>query len=685
MPDPESYSNPGYIDVLYVGDQLPQGTPTRCTPGYSQDQYDDERWMSVVDAGIIGLKNEDEKEQPQDSRRDCCTSTVSRKRKRPSEEDLISKKSHASTRHESTWSAFQYYLDRCNPVKIHNVSRFRSRDHAADEQAVEEMSEALLTGRHLESLPSEILDKIVTVQCAFYLTEPTGGTTTDCKSPQELDRAISFCSKDAGIIPTFMGQEDQITSEMTLREVLSWNKGVMQSTNQSEEQRAPRMSVCIAQGAILTRGGAPQSSKHEILVELDGRVGRRPIVLQNEKEAFVECDDESSQQPLDYLVKSLRLPSYLLLGNPNAQRDSHLGNDTTTISIHDINLWHAPQHCCSNVHYDDRHNLLMVTEGVKTVELCPPDCIEPSSITSEHANHPLLLRRRNQNTTFSCTQQSSVRDILENKRDATHIISISAGEALYIPPGWWHRVESTQTCTAINVWFDYNGTTTTEDIPKHMIAFRMRQRRRKHYEDYEDDLAASYLKMLRCEPLDGNIISDSHKYLKDFAPLREILLRDTILVTRCVPIFIKKFIECWDKFTTVQSNTLTEMDWVFHLAELMNVFLLRIKLDQPEQVREIVQMWLKFSILRGGGENSLLFANFVKKLKPPSCYVITKAWEKHVSSKCLDVDSSCNQEEAEMSYKHFFCMFDDSTEKAIRLFLIDCAEKFKEDSYMYNK
>ena len=132
----------------------------------------------------------------------------------------------------------------------------------------------------------------------------------------------------------------------------------------------------------------------------------------------------------------------------------------------------------------------------------------------------------------------------------------------------------------------------------------------------------------------------------------------------------------------MRSNTLTEMDWVFHLAELMNVFLLRIKLDQPEQVREIVQMWLKFSILRGGGENGLLFANFVKKLKPPSCYVITEAWEKHVSSKCLDVDSSCNQEGAEMSYKHFFRMFDDSTEKAIRLFLIDCAEKFKEDSYI---
>lgn len=171
---------------------------------------------------------------------------------------------------------------------------------------------------------------------------------------------------------------------------------------------------------------------------------------------------------------------------------------------------------------------------------------------------------------------------------------------------------------------------------------------------------------------------DARKYMKDFAPLREILQRGTTLDTRHVRLFIELFIQCWDNVMNVQSETANEMNWVFLLAQLMNAFLLRIKLDQPQQIREIVQMWLKFSLPREG-ENSLPFANLVQKLKPASCYVITEAWERHVVLKCGD--SSRSQEEVEMSYKHFFSMFDDSAGKVIRLFLIDGVETFREESY----
>eukprot|EP00956_Cyclotella_meneghiniana_P027533 scaffold61931_cov50-Cyclotella_meneghiniana.AAC.2 len=650
MPDPESYSSPGYIDVLYIDEQ--QQVPSKrhghvnVTPGYSRDQYDDERWLSVTDAAIRS-KNREEKG-------DCRTPVVFGKRKRLTAEiiDPTSNKSHhSSSRHESTWKAFQYYLDKCIPVKVHNVSQFRLREDDTDDDGQtsrEIMSDegaavaaaAVLPLNYLQSLPSEILDKIVTVQCAFAFDstqEPPPQQqqqqqNTEWKSPQEIDRDISFCNKDDGgnnnIPITFMGQEDQITSEMRLREVLSWNNEgtvIMPSTDE-ERRTTPQkiMSVCIAQETILTRGDSL------IHVELDGRVEyKRQTMMQNGKEVLMEHEVESSnQQPLSCLIETLRLPSYLLLGNPNDQHNNHLlgnNNNNNTVSIHDINLWHAPQNCCSNVHYDDRHNLLMVIEGVKTVELCPPDCMEPSTITSEHANHPAVLRRR------TSQSRSAVRDILEKKRDATHIVSISAGEALYIPPGWWHRVGSTQTCTAINVWFDYNDTTMSGEVPRHMIAFRIRQQRRKHFEDCGTELAASYLERLRCEPLDRGIMSDdAHKYIKDFSPLREILQQGTTLDTSCVQLFIKLFIQCWDKVMNVQSETANEMNW---------------------------------------------------KLKPASCYVITEAWERHVVLKCGDGDSSRSQEEVEMSYKHFFSMFDDSAGKVIRLFLIDGVETFREESY----
>ena len=69
MPDPESYSSPGYIDVLYI-DEKQQQAPSitrhshvNVTPGYSKDQYDDERWLSVTDAAIR-FKNGEEKWHP---------------------------------------------------------------------------------------------------------------------------------------------------------------------------------------------------------------------------------------------------------------------------------------------------------------------------------------------------------------------------------------------------------------------------------------------------------------------------------------------------------------------------------------------------------------------------------------------------------------------------------------------
>ena len=81
------------------------------------------------------------------------------------------------------------------------------------------------------------------------------------------------------------------------------------------------------------------------------------------------------------------------------------------------------------------------------------------------------------------------------------------------------------------------------EVPKHMIAFRIRQQRRKHFEDYGAELAASYLERLRCEPLDRGIMSDdAHKYMKDFASFREIPQQETILETRCVQLFIKTII-----------------------------------------------------------------------------------------------------------------------------------------------
>ena len=85
------------------------------------------------------------------------------------------------------------------------------------------------------------------------------------------------------------------------------------------------------------------------------------------------------------------------------------------------------------------------------------------------------------------------------------------------------------------------------EVAKHMIAFRIHQQRRIQVEDYGAELAVSYLVRLRCEPLDRGIMSDdAHKYMKDFASFREIPHQGTI--------FIKLFLQYWDKIINVQSD-----------------------------------------------------------------------------------------------------------------------------------
>ncbi|KAL7488881.1 hypothetical protein ACHAW6_014471 [Cyclotella cf. meneghiniana] len=717
LSDP-GYLSPGYIDVLFVPARdgsrkqehserdllvsepsLPstaQKKPpsTLCTTlsttsGYSIDQYDPERWIPVG----TRAKNTN------DSRFD------TKKRKR----DDSNKNDELKDFHQKCWDSFQYYLDRCIPVKIDGVSSFRdvslvplkennveSNSRSSDSnninmQEMNQCNEGVLC--HVASLPSTILDTMVTVQCAFTTETSTREKPGD--SLQELDRAISFCTYDENFsCPTFMGQEDQVTSEMTLKEVISWKRSKSHDFGASNSDRSNddivvTMAVCVAQEPILTissssdRRGTYQY-KSQIQIQLDGRVNK------NEKH------DESvtisaAVPPLAPLAAILRMPSFLLLGNP--QEIDNNTNESSNIIIHDINLWHAPQNCCTNAHYDDRDNLLLVTEGVKTVEMCPPGCIEGSPIYSEHANHPALLRR----TRAIALDCQSKQTILELKRGRTHIVSVAAGQALYIPPGWWHRVESESACTAVNVWFEYKDAS-QQDVPKHMVDFRHRQAKRKYYEQHETELATSYLEMLRREQQRSSNALDMYGSLSCFSclkkenwiSLKEMAFGDEFLDAESEAAFVNAFIQCWETCINTFSeklgdksspHELRELTYIPCFAAILNAFLLRIRLDGPQERRVLVRMWAQFPLPQQKWPRATSFTNLIKHLEPSSCYVITDAWERHASAADNpDYNGMSNQAEVEKSYKHFFNMFDDDCiEKTIRLHLLDSVETWKKE------
>ncbi|KAL3794063.1 hypothetical protein HJC23_008951 [Cyclotella cryptica] len=706
LSDP-GYLSPGYIDVLFAapdndgtekhgGHEDDPGfvseptlrTTVSTTSGYTIDQYDPERWIPVgaamdTSGSYFGMK----------------------KRKRGSSVGM----NELADFHQSSWNAFQYYLARCIPVKIADVSSFRAVDpvpfngmksesnNRSSHSNNKERNEMANCDREVlcrvASLPSTILETMVTVQCAFSSNTSTEKETSEL--PQQLDRAISFCTKDGKArCPTFMGQEDQVTSEMTLQEVISWNRVSSHdfdavNAETSKDDSMIHMAVCVAQEPILTISSSCDRKelydcKPQIQIELDGRVSKH-------EKHDVNMTNSVARSRLEPLAAMLRMPSFLMVGNPEANDKSD--NETNNITIHDINLWHAPQTCCTNVHYDDRDNLLLVTEGVKTVEICPPGCIVGSPIYSEHANHPVMLRR----TRIGSVNSEAKQNILELKRRRTHIVSVSAGQALYIPPGWWHRVESESACTAVNVWFKYKDTS-PQEVPKHMVDFRDRQTKRKYYENNETELAASYLEKLRKAQRGSNSNDISCPTLtcrpilkrEDWTLLRDMAFRDELLEAEAQADFLDVFIRCWEKCIDTFSEKLGEQTYPYELRELsflpsfaavLNAFLLRIRLDRPKERQVLVGMWAGFPLPQHKRLRSISFTHLIKHLQPASCYVITEAWERHASvAEKSEIDGTSNQVEVEKSYKHFFNMFDDGhNENMIRLHLLGSVEAFKKE------
>ena len=651
LSDP-GYEHPGYIDVL-----VPQWTEDcgltmhrsfHSTPSYPIELCDREQRIPVGSTGAGATTCVDTPP----------TKTTRKRSSRDSDECVSRGCDIGISRHEAAWIAYRQYLERCVPVKIVNVELFRDAIPTHGGGSDRDQHDRMPTlSPNMASLPSPILDTAVTVQCSFLPNKSDGESNIFPLPPREIDTAISLSANKsiADSIPMFMGQDDQITTEMTLRDAINWSS------------TACSMSVCVAQVPIVTTDENSGDEK-PIKLSSDGRL-QRSATTNN-------AMDNSAQ--LHQLSSMLHLPSYLLLGDPDG------------ISIRNINLWHAPQTCCTNVHYDDRDNLLIVAEGVKTVELCPPGCIRGSGIYSEHANHPALLRKDvqhdNEDNSVNDTFRSEIETTLDLKRSRTHIIAIHAGEAVYIPCGWWHRVESmplfdertNEGCTAVNVWFDYERRTA---FPKHMTTFCLRDSARRRYDMYAERAAIFALEFKRRHAMQRVdyrspselVCSDS---LRRGWELGWALLRGVdISVKSDMRVFGVSFSQCWthfiEEFEAIEIKVGVICEIVDQFRMQLEHYLLMANLSNELHVKALVELWTLFHLhsTELKSDHLGLFSRLVFGLSPESCFVITQAWERHRETS-----------EVESSYGRFFGLVGDKDEKKARTYLTVGVEKFRRNS-----
>lgn len=101
----------------------------------------------------------------------------------------------------------------------------------------------------------------------------------------------------------------------------------------------------------------------------------------------------------------------------------------------------------TSLHYDAYRNVLVVLHGRKTVTLYAPSessKLYPFPVHSKSANHSQV-----DVTNPDFTRHPRFADAKAHMR-----VVVDAGDALFIPEGWWHQVDSDAFTIAVNFWFD---------------------------------------------------------------------------------------------------------------------------------------------------------------------------------------------------------------------------------------
>ena len=126
-----------------------------------------------------------------------------------------------------------------------------------------------------------------------------------------------------------------------------------------------------------------------------------------------------------------------------------------------VNLWIGDERAVSSAHRDPYENFYCVLSGTKTFDLLPPPAV---ALLDEVLVPPSRLRRRGAGAWAAVpTGGEPVRwatgALARGKADLTGgleplRVEVRAGETLYLPALWWHRVSQTELTVALNYWHD---------------------------------------------------------------------------------------------------------------------------------------------------------------------------------------------------------------------------------------
>ncbi|KAL8008342.1 putative JmjC domain-containing protein [Plasmopara halstedii] len=147
------------------------------------------------------------------------------------------------------------------------------------------------------------------------------------------------------------------------------------------------------------------------------------------------------------IMEDINLPKYL--------KDKHISQ---------VNLWMTVHASRTTLHYDAYHNILVVLYGRKFVTLYPP--------SDSQKLYPFPLHSKSVNHSQVNIVQPDIKKHPQFLKASAKQFEIKAGDALMIPEGWWHQVDSDEFTIATNYW--WNGMREQLVADKRMVPYYAR-------------------------------------------------------------------------------------------------------------------------------------------------------------------------------------------------------------------